>query len=318
LIITCTPQKILLKGDCIGCHSTTGATTLGGDGTPYIFNTSGYPASALAGGNFHDVITTDSHGHNVAGLVTAYDVILNTNGSTYPPGFTQAVKPSNFTATVSGWGPTTWGHSVHLVTCAGEYGCHGNRSTGYDDYAGIRGGHHSDKHTFANLTGGTTGSSYRFLAGIRGDEESDYEGNSPSSVKHNGYYGVSTYNDSNTISYLCGECHGDFHANASLGGTANVGSASPWLRHPTDVALAASGGSSFTTDYTVYNTETPVGYASPSSVSPTVNSSSIVICLSCHAAHGTTQPDILRFNYSTQIAGGAGTNGCLRCHQGER
>ncbi|MBW1796331.1 MAG: hypothetical protein JRJ38_18260 [Deltaproteobacteria bacterium] len=44
-----------------------------------------------------------------------------------------------------------------------------------------------------------------------------------------------------------------------------------------------------------------------------------VTCLSCHRAHGTDNHDILRFDYSTQIAGSTGvTAGCLGCHVGQR
>jgi hypothetical protein len=312
--LTCTPQPKLLKGNCLGCHaSTTGNTIIGG--IPIVYNTGAYPAQPLAGGNFYDVRSggTDSHGHNVSVISGADGVLLT------PPGFTDngGNYPSSYTATTPGqWGPAAWG-SGSQVTCAGEYGCHGSRATGLTDYSALQGGHHYSKHAFSDLDGSTVGKSYRFLAGIQGAEESDWE-QTATSGKHNGYYGVSDYSSDATISYLCGECHGQFHANSNLGGTANVGSESPWLRHPTDVALNFSDSSTFTTDYTTYNTETPVGYTSPTTNVTVVNTSSIVICLSCHSAHGTQQPDILRFDYSTQLAGQGATNGCLRCHTGVR
>lgn len=310
LVTTCTPQGILLKGNCIGCHSSTGSSTIVNN-TPIVWNTGGYPTQPLAGGNFYYVGASAGNktkGHNVADLTSTTDIA--------PPGFLQATKPAGFVQGGSGWGPATWSAGTQ-VTCAGVYGCHGDRSTGYDDYDGIRGGHHSNKSTYADLDGTTVGKSYRFLAGIKGAEDSDWE-QTNSSTDHNGYYGVTNYGDSNTISYLCGECHGNFHAHTNLGGTDEVGSGSPWLRHPTDIALTASSGSSFTTDYTTYNTETPVALATPSTSSSTVDTTSRVICLSCHAAHANQYDDIVRWDYSATQAGGGGTSGCLRCHQRQR
>ncbi|CAD7777657.1 MAG: hypothetical protein KIIPBIDF_00918 [Candidatus Methanoperedenaceae archaeon GB50] len=50
----------------------------------------------------------------------------------------------------------------------------------------------------------------------------------------------------NTISGLCAECHGDFH-----GSSDDIGSSSPWLRHPTDIQLPGTG-----TEYYKYNAGT--------------------------------------------------------------
>jgi hypothetical protein len=39
------------------------------------------------------------------------------------------------------------------------------------------------------------------------------------------------------------------------------------------------------------------------------------MCLSCHGAHATDYPDILRWNYDTMNAGGGGLDvGCFTCH----
>ncbi|TSA13704.1 MAG: hypothetical protein D4R73_00455 [Deltaproteobacteria bacterium] len=41
----------------------------------------------------------------------------------------------------------------------------------------------------------------------------------------------------------------------------------------------------------------------------------IVTCLSCHRAHASAYPDILRWDYSTMIAnGGSLSTGCFVCH----
>jgi len=308
-----TPQGLLLRGNCIGCHSDNSnqsILTLNTVNYPIVYSITGYPSQPLAGGNFRPVVVTgNGYGHNVAVIASVENMA--------PPGFVNAssAEPAGFTQGGSGWGPTSWSAGTQ-VTCAGQMGCHGDRSVGYDDNDGIRGGHHGNKSSFTDLDGTTVGKSYRFLAGIKGAEDSDWE-QTTTSTNHNYYYGVNNYSSSNTISYLCGECHGNFHANSSLGGTSEVGSGSPWLRHPTDIALTAHTGGTFTTDYTSYSTETPVAYSSVTT-SSTVDSSSIVMCLSCHAAHANQELDILRFHYADVVAGGGGSVGCLRCHSGVR
>ncbi len=110
----------------------------------------------------------------------------------------------------------------------------------------------------------------------------------------------------------CG-CHGDFHALKDPGG---VGTSSPWLKHPVDVALPSGGEYA---PYTTYNTDAPVsrpdlsGYAGPSSV--VTPGTDQVMCVSCHRAHGSDQPDMLRWDYDTIISGGGANNsGCFICH----
>ena len=97
----------------------------------------------------------------------------------------------------------------------------------------------------------------------------------------------------------------------------NLIAASPIIRHPTDVSLPTTG------EYTAYTGDklsapaarltVPDGAAS-SSVAP---GSDAVMCLSCHVAHASNYPDTLRWDYSTMIAGNAGTasvTGCFACH----
>lgn len=318
------PLGALLNATCMGCHSSSAA----GDwedsgGAPIVYNST-QPSygnnQGLAAGNFHfcDVAATESvFGHNVAMVnTTGVDSEIGTNG---PPGFTAAAMPTEFTETVLGtWGPATWADDTQ-VTCAGGYGCHGNRDDANDSYAGIKGAHHASD---ASIDGTTIAKSYRFLAGITGVELNsdgfEWERNADA-THHNGYQGNATYSSDNTISYLCGQCHGNFHAHTNLGGTGEVGSGSAWLRHPTDVPLDASAAGVFTTDYTAYSTETPVALATPSTSTSTVDNTSIVMCLSCHRAHASPHTDILRFDYSTMNAGDATNDGgCERCHERQR
>ena len=91
---------------------------------------------------------------------------------------------------------------------------------------------------------------------------------------------------------------------------------SPFIRHPTDLSLPTTG------EYTAYT-----GYKLPALVArlkvPDGASSSIapgsdaVICLSCHVAHSSNYPDMLRWDYSTIIEGNGGTasgTGCFACN----
>jgi hypothetical protein len=278
------PLSLLLKGDCLACHtSTTTATIDPTTHAPIVYNTGGYPTGAkgttsapLAGGNFFG--TTDATRHNVD-FVAGQDAVLGNK----PPGTTTALASQ--------------------LTCAGATGCHGDRSQS-TNYLAIKGAHHSN--VTGTVDGTTVGKSYRFLNGITGVEDTDWE-QSASSTDHNGYKGYSnSFTDTTTISYLCGECHGDFHSSAG------VGSASPWLRHPTDVTLAALG-----TDYTTYDIDVPVALSTPSATSSTVDSTSIVICLSCHNAHGTLNNDILKWAYDSSAGSGLTTK-CLKCHLKQR
>jgi len=86
----------------------------------------------------------------------------------------------------------------------------------------------------------------------------------------------------------------------------NLAAVSPFIRHPTDVSLPATG------EYTAYKgckLSAPVARltvpdGASSSVAP---GSDAVMCLSCHVAHASNYPDMLRWDYSTMIAGNGGT-----------
>ena len=112
----------------------------------------------------------------------------------------------------------------------------------------------------------------------------------------------------NTISGFCGTCHGLFHAVDEIGGTT-----SPFIRHPTDIVIKDSGEYQY---YTTYSVEAPVGRTTvPDSMSDTVTpGTDVVTCLSCHAAHASNYPDMLKWDYDEMIAGGGNTGGCFTCH----
>ena len=337
------PNNYLLLYTCINCHSgpVGSATTV--NGAPIVLRTSGgAPAGqggtgmggpyTLAGGDFVWVDQgSDALGHNVD-VIVGPDAAISANIGLNPPGWNNSYNTDAFGDPVA-LSAASW--PVQL-TCAGTYGCHGDHSVSGND-AGIVGAHHGN-------TGGTTtqaynpttvGGSYRFCAGISGLEDATWNWTEAlAGTNHNEYFGT-TKNDAigapagddlETISYFCALCHGTYHMDTGVGAATT-----PWLRHPTDIVLW--GGARGTSEYSAYNQaaappaatysiEAPVARgAVPATPSATVTTNvttatgAIVMCLSCHRAHGSDQPDILRWNYSTVIAGGGSSNvGCFKCH----
>jgi hypothetical protein len=235
----------------------------------------------LAGGNFNYVRTDDTKGHNVTDL-KGLDPTLGLT----PPGGSDLSSQ---------------------LTCAGEFGCHGDRSAGTNEYIVMRGAHHEDDSGGTN--GASVGLSYRFLNGILGKEDPDWEQDNIN-TSHNEYKG-STSSATDTISYLCSQCHGKFHT--WEGGASEVGTASPWLRHPTDIALKSTGEYS---SYTVYNMMVPVARLDPDTVAETnkvIPGSDIIMCLSCHRAHASPYFKSLRWNYK-DVNLSTALSGCNVCH----
>ncbi|MDQ7837495.1 MAG: cytochrome c3 family protein [Thermodesulfobacteriota bacterium] len=323
------PFPVLLLGGCLGCHSNSAGITIKTAGNiPVVWNTGGATTDPgtlqtwsgtnynLAGGNFSYVVNgpSDVKGHNIEDMVAQDATLLNN-----PPGYNATYDPST----------TKWS-TTYQLTCAGSNGCHGNRNVDRASYtnsfsasfAGVSGAHHGAS---TPIDGTTTAKSYRFLGStvlsaysVLGLEDPNWQ-QSASASDHNEYQGALTQDTKTTISYLCGQCHGNFHAS----GPGGIGTGSPWLRHPTDTDVIAKGGEYANYNDAVggnaYSLEAPVGYvgAIPAAARTTVTSgNSPVICLSCHRAHASPHDDILRWDYSTMIAGGGGATGtgCFRCH----
>jgi hypothetical protein len=305
-------RAVLLRMDCLGCHAqdTSGASNIvdpGGLNMPQIAHNA---ATDLSGGNYSYVINNDDTcGHNVHGFGDAVqtDTVL---GNT-PPGYDSSFDPSS-----GGYQDNTAGQ----IMCAGQNGCHGNRNE-VSQIKAIRGTHHADDTILkfgAGFTetgqGATAGTSYRYLYKVHGAEDSDWE--ATSSTDHNEYKGGTSHSTSqnwgtiDTISEFCAECHGDYHSSSG------IGTSSPWLRHPTDVTFPTTGEY---TGYTTYSDIAPVarqtianGTMQASATVTTGSGGDIVMCLSCHRAHASEWPKIMRWNY--QGWPGAGTNGCGVCH----
>ena len=308
---TDTVYRSLTRGDCVGCHTATGNAPTGLlDTIPYVNHTT-EPAltvgGTLAGGSFYWVGTgtADVKEHNVKGVVAADGVLGNT-----PPGGTALASQ---------------------LTCAGTTGCHGDRAQA-DEYSALSGSHHAAPLTIT--TGATLATSYRFLNGIKGIEDADWE-KTVSATDHNQYYGVGRSTDAiadtHTISALCGQCHGAFHASSAAHNADGVGISydntmtSPWVRHPTDFDMnvvkgseyGAYGGGVIGTGGGAYVPQAPVASGATAVLGTVLNAAgdAVVTCISCHRAHGSNQADLLRWDYTTMDAhAGSSTSGCFACH----
>ena len=298
-----TPSRALTKGGCVGCHTGTNDGTAGS--IPYVMSATAVDGTnTLAGGNFRWMAAgDDTVGHNVQGLGNDVDGDL---GNT-PPGNGGAALP----------GP---------LTCAGTAGCHGDESS-IDQFAAMSGAHHGDDST---VDGGSLAGSYRFLNGIYGLEDADWEYTNGSG-DHNQYYGVArtvddgTEDDVHTISALCAQCHGAFHTGDSEINYDGDMTSSPWVRHPTDFDLfdIADKGNKEYQFYTTYSVEAPVATSALTGTEVTTlvdanvqtDGNGIVVCVSCHRAHGSENADLLRWDYAGMDAnGGSNTTGCFTCH----
>lgn len=322
------PQEQLLNAGCVACH-TDPIGQLSKFGSPVVLHTNP-PAgqgggNTLAGGDFYwvniDETTNASMGHNVIDLpgVTGRDINMP---DLNPPGWDPDATAGFIFGQVAA-GESNW---TGQLTCGGTYGCHGLHTVA-GSFPGLRGGHHNNTGGTATKadTADTVGNSYRFLGGIKGLEDAGWNWNETTAL-HNEYYGQNNMSDRSTglnygnrdsISFLCAECHGEFHS--AIDSDSIVGP--PWVRHPVDTVLPGTG------EYALYNTSdgSAIGDYSliapvarpvvPVSSSPVVNTGTdIVMCLSCHRAHGSNQSDLLRWDYDDMIAGGTNTGGCFTCH----
>ena len=275
-------NSCLTRGGCIGCHAynasgSNNVVNIEGSLVPQVWHT----GTDLAAGNFKYIKDddVDNKGHNLAAID------LEDNSSMFPQPGCEDITATNF-------------------SCAGKYGCHGDRTV-EDETISMKGAHHADDGTINGLT---TGTSYRFLKGVRGLENN---GNNPwqnkSSTDHNEYKGLtSPPNDASatspgsegSISGFCAECH-DYH-----GGWTDNG-------HPTDRSLPDDGEY---TSYTTYNVIAPVARVilpeeTPSdAVTPTGTTDDIVMCLSCHGAHATNYDKLMRWDNLNNWSG------CSVCH----
>lgn len=234
------PAPALVRAaSCYGCHGDVDIVNGTWDNfltapgkTPRInaqtYGDYGVSGDTLAGGSFYWVddagMANDAKGHNVVS-VAGQDGKLGYQPPGWDPNF-------SVNGQING-GAETWNNQL---TCAGVTGCHGDH-TATDDFTAVKGGHHGDD---SELDGSTVAKSYRFLKGIIGYEDPEWEFQ-PTATKHNQYHGeartADTATNTKTISYLCAECHGDFHSGEGTLGADGTTWGAPWLRHPTDLDM---------------------------------------------------------------------------------
>lgn len=307
------PQEFLLRNwvgavsICWGCHAqspggSSNIITLGN--VPQVIHAA---TTDLAAGNFKYIATVDNQGHNVIDYTANPESTLTT-----PPGDQNTTGVTNLN-----------------LTCAGQYGCHGNRAVTTGVGASMKGAHHAVDTAlkfgagFTTATQGTAvGNSYRFLLGVKGAEDTDWQATT-AATDHNEYFGATVKGTEstkiiaggNTISGLCAECHGYFHG--PLAGDITSVTASPWLRHPTDIILPNSGEYASYTGATAYSFVAPI--ARQSIANATANASGAVnpgtdtlMCLSCHRAHASANFKLTRWDYKGALS--TAISGCIVCH----
>lgn len=276
----------LLIADCVGCHSSNTAETII-DGTPIVFNTVP-PSQPLAGGNFYWVsqggAANDVFGHNVWGISGVDNNITVTEGAPGRDGT-----------------PGCNGCHLSLATdpavsaIPGKSGCQGCHTEV---------SHHDDsKPWFRFLKGHMSDDHY-----VTGIEAANWEYDPANVTDRNVYQGIDsatftvnyTLKSTHAITAFCSGCHYSFHDD--MGGVT-----SPWLRHPNDILLPTSGEYGAYDPLTTYSNEAPVAYLN---INAPTRAEAVVSCLSCHRAHGSDQPDMLRWDYTNMAEG----TGCYVCH----
>ena len=310
-------QNALTSDSCVGCHSNTGGETiisLGSSQVPIVYNITeptyppdGSTSSTLAGGNFYWVAQgDDSLGHNVYGISAADSTLAAA------PGSSTVCSPCHDSLAVLDTGNPAYPNG-------GCQGCH------------LVAHHAGDSAVVVDASVG----SYRFLGdlmnrflvgtdsgrGVQGIEAADWE-QAPSSTNHNTYAGTASgyvadfgvFLDTSSIGQFCSGCHGNFHHQMNT----ESDFSGAWIRHPSDVVLPSDVDKEYQA-YTVYNPLAPVAKpvlsAGIKDSPDVVPGTDVVTCLSCHRAHGSPYPDMLRWDYQnckTQIANS--DCGCFVCH----
>ncbi|MDO8282733.1 MAG: cytochrome c3 family protein [Thermodesulfovibrionia bacterium] len=313
-------NDVLLTDDCLGCHSNAGSSKILNN-VPQVMHTG---TDDLAGGNFNYLTASDTRGHNIIDLANPDDVL------DIPPGGDWLAHSSVVGKLIGD----------DRLTCAGTNGCHGLRALAGPTFLtplnSLKGAHHKNISTDNTSTADDNYNSYRFLRGVKGYENnvSGSEWQNVDAAKHNEYLGstetVSCATNSchsatpvpniqpatHTMSGFCGTCHGEFHI---LDGTGDGSFSSPFIRHPTDIVLPSDIGREYAA-YTAYKVSAPVAkpLAALTGISGVVNpGTDIVMCLSCHKAHATDFPDMLRWDMNDMVVGTTGPaagTGCFACH----
>ncbi|MBU0484665.1 MAG: hypothetical protein KKB30_09145 [Proteobacteria bacterium] len=340
----------LLVTDCVGCHSSSTGNTIVNN-TPIVYNSVALTQPELAGGNFYWVQNGggDDYGHNVFGISVGDGKHLAEapgqwvyDGFTWPDSTYGACANSCHTSLALA--PAT-----NVSGLSGCQGCHNNlKHHGTDPAAGSPETKESGGYRFlANTTwSGDIGGHNFAVLGIEdngaGSGTDDWE-QTNSNLDHNTYsvqetltnagekelnQGAASFAPGNALSMgkFCAGCHGAFHAagyvDTTLAGDFDngLGGGNPWLRHPSNYPIPVNfeNANGSTMDGQNYEPLIPVAQNLDGGNLNTINGGSDqVFCLSCHKAHGSDQPNMLRYDYTGVVShSGAGqTNGCFFCHR---
>ena len=312
---------------CVACHSSDTSSTykdLDGCMVPVVFYFGGSaPTEYLAGGNFwwvkDDKGGDDTKGHNVF-EGEGDDYLTEAPGGKVGCGKANSCH-ANLHLPVEGM----MGEGAVLN---GKYGCEGCH---------IQVRHHARDHP--NFESGYVNTAdqgwYRFLCGhnggapetfgVEGFEYKDWEAGQPDltqgTAQHNEYLGEEHsggwgFSLGQTTTAFCTGCHGDFHFEQKSG--------TFWVRHPSDAVIPNTAGSEYADTGGVSHLYDPLSPVAKITVDTTPDTTvnpgtDMVMCLSCHRPHGSPYPDLLRWDYTQQIAGSDPDEvtldqGCFYCH----
>ena len=209
----------------------------------------------------------------------------------------------------------------------------------------------------AGHSGAKVAEGFRFIPGLKGTGNTVDRWQNIDETSHNEYYGAVGTDlaalscaachvgsvvqaetttmavPNNSMSGFCSTCHGKFHSSGSFNGATDMITSDPteggadngisgaFLRHPSDYVIPNEREYAA---YQVYDVSAPVARQDLTAIADTtavVPGSDMVMCLSCHQAHGSANDYILRFDYTTMTAGSYATQqdaqnagGCLACH----
>lgn len=283
----------LTRGSCVGCHE---GTNIGGN-RPFVIDMSGptYGMDTLAGGNFFWGIADGAKSHNVKGI----------------PNMLADTELDEAPGRVGGCANSCHDSLFDVDEATGCEGCH------------LEPAHHAPQQVQTAVAGEANGY-FRFLSGhhsgdghgVEGIEDVDWQ-YTAAAGDHNEYLGYEgTHNAGNggmstlgnTMTGYCTGCHGNFHLQ-------NDGDAN-WIRHPSDAVIPTGG--EYADINSEYNPNVPVARPNLTGIADTaavVVGTDMVMCLSCHRAHGSPYDDMLRWDYQVMDAGnGDADTGCFVCH----
>lgn len=265
---------------------------------PVVYNNV-EPGNPLAGGNFYWVAQgDDTKGHNV------FENNPDNHWNEAPGRAVGCIGPNSCHNNIHGTNDLIGGPG--LLNRQGCTKCHM-----VSDNSGPVGFHHADdSDTVVGSEINDSDGYYRFLKGhqsgtghgVSGIEDKDWEA-TKSSADHNEYLGYVGNHESpggmshlgHTITGFCTGCHGNYHIQLDGG---EIGG----LHHPADWVLPGYLPHS---NYTEYDPDVPVARPGLSSISNVVTPNiDMTMCLSCHAAHGSRYPHMLRKELGA----------CMKCH----